>query len=74
MKPVLPRISDNYGMRRPSFHLPLIKHDFAEQLLSYQLTTMLYENGSMRSHQRYLHIISVVSGIILKMLLLIDIR
>ena len=48
MKPVLPRICDNYDIRRPSFHLPLIKHDFAEQLISYQLTTMLNENGSTR--------------------------
>ena len=44
MKPVLPRICDNYDIRRPSFHLPLIKHDFAEQLLS--IPTMLNENGS----------------------------
>ena len=33
MKPVIPGICDNYGIRRPSFHLPLIKHDFAEQLI-----------------------------------------
>ena len=45
IKPLLPRICDNYDIRRPSFHLPLIKHDFAEQLLSYQLTTVLNENG-----------------------------
>ena len=48
MKRVLPRICDNYDLRRPSFHLPLIKHDFVEQLLGYQLTTMLNENGSSR--------------------------
>ena len=30
MKPMLPKICDNYDIRRPSFHLPLIKHDFAE--------------------------------------------
>ena len=35
MKPVLPRIYDNYDIRRPSFNLPLIKNDFAEQLISY---------------------------------------
>ena len=34
MKPVLPRICDNYGIRRPCFHLPIVKNDFAEQLLS----------------------------------------
>ena len=48
MKQVLPRICDNYDIRRPSFHLPLIKHNFAEQLISYQLTTILNENGSTR--------------------------
>ena len=46
MKPVFPRICENYDIRRPSFHLPPINHDFAEQLLCYQLTTMLNENGS----------------------------
>ena len=48
MKQVLPRICDNYGIRRPSFHLPLTKHNFTEQLLNYQLTKMPNENGSMR--------------------------
>ena len=48
MKPVLPRICDTYGIRRPYFRLPLIKHDFAEQLLSYQLTKTLNANGSTR--------------------------
>ena len=48
MKPVSPRLCDNYVIRRPSFHLPLIKHALVEQLLSYQLTKMLNENGSMR--------------------------
>ena len=48
MKPVLSRICDNYDIRRPSFNLPLRKHDFAEQLLNYQLTTMLNENVSTR--------------------------
>ena len=48
MKRVLPRICDNYDIRRPPFNLPLIKHDFAEPLLSYQLITMLNEDDSMR--------------------------
>ena len=62
MKPVLPRICDNYDIRRPSFHLPLIKHDFGEQLISYQLTTMLNENGSTRfSSKVFTHSFSVFS-------------
>ena len=49
MKSVLTRICDNYNcIRRPFFHLPIIKHDIAEQLLRYQLTIMLNENGSTR--------------------------
>ena len=48
IKPLLPRICNNYSIRRPSFHLPLIKHDFAEQLINYQLTKMFNENTSMK--------------------------
>ena len=48
LKPVLPRICDIHTIRRPSFHLPFIKHDFAEQLLCYQLPKILNENGSNR--------------------------
>ena len=48
MKPLLPRICGNYGIRKPSFHLPLIEYEFAEQLISYQPAKMLNENGSMR--------------------------
>ena len=56
MKPVLPRVCDNYDIRRPYFHLPLIKHNFVEQLLSYQLTTMLNENNSTRfSSKVFIH-------------------
>ena len=47
MKPVLPRICDNYDIRTPFFYLLLIKHNFVEQSLSYQLTKMLNENVIM---------------------------
>ena len=33
--------------------VPVIKHDFAKQLLSYQLTAMLIENGSTRLSSKY---------------------
>ena len=73
MKPVLPRICNNYDIRRPSFYLPLIKPDFAEPFISYQLTTMLNENGSTRFSSRvFTHSISGFSYYP-KMLLLIDI-
>ena len=73
MKPVLPRICDNYDIRRPSFHLPLLKHDFAEQLLSYQLTTMLNENSSTRFSSKVFTLSFRGFSYYLKMLLLIDI-
>ena len=73
MKTVLPRMCDNYNIRRPSFPLLLIKHDFAEHLPSYQLTTMLNEDDSKKfSSKVFTHSFSGFSYY-LKMLLLIDI-
>ena len=37
MKPVLPRIVNVYEIRKPTFHLPKIRHEFAEQLIEYCL-------------------------------------
>ena len=37
---ILPNICNNYSIRLPTFHLPLIKHAFAEQRLDYQLITI----------------------------------
>ena len=47
MKPELPRISDRYEIRKPTFHLPKINHEFAEQLLKYRLIVLL--NNENRS-------------------------
>ena len=47
MLPILPNICNNYSIRLPTFHLPLIKHAFAEQRLDYQLIRMLNDYGSM---------------------------
>ena len=47
MLPILPNICNNYSIRLPTFHLPLIKHTFAEQRLDYQLIKMLNAYGSM---------------------------
>ena len=55
MKPVLPRICHNYDIRRHSFHLPLIKHDFAEQLISNQLTTTLNKGSTRFSSKVFTH-------------------
>ena len=45
-KPTLPRIDQLYNVRKPVFHLPKLKHKFAEQLLDYQLVKLLNINGS----------------------------
>ena len=47
MKLVLPNICAHYQIRRPLFHLPRIKHKFAEQLVEYQLIQILNKNGSI---------------------------
>ena len=48
MKPSLPVICNYYGIRNPKFHLPPIKHAFAEQMIQYCLIKLLnnYINGS----------------------------
>ena len=33
MKPELPMISDHYEIGKPTFHLPKINHEFAEQII-----------------------------------------
>ena len=44
MKPNLPVICNHYNVRNPKFHLPLIKHEFAKQLLQYCLIKLLNED------------------------------
>ena len=43
MKPSLPVICNYYmyGIRNPKFHLPNIKHSFAEQIIQYCLINLL---------------------------------
>ena len=40
-KPVLPRICEFHEIREPVFHLPVIKHEYAEHLLKFQLINIL---------------------------------
>ena len=47
-KPTLLRIDQLYNVRNPVFHLPKIKHKFAEQLPDYQLVKFSNKNGSFR--------------------------
>ena len=37
MKPKLPELCNVYSNRRPAFHLPVIRHEFAKQLMEYKL-------------------------------------
>ena len=48
MIPMLPNICNIYNIRHPTFHLPSVKHDFAEQrmILDYQLIKLLNPNES----------------------------
>ena len=41
IKPSLPVICNYYGIRNPKFHLPPIKHAFAEQMIQYCLIKLL---------------------------------
>ena len=47
MKPNVPVICDHYNVRNPKFHLPVIKHDFAKQLIQYCLIKLLNENDNI---------------------------
>ncbi len=48
MKPALPYICNRYEIRRPTFHLPLIRHEFAEHMLKYCLVNIINnEHGSL---------------------------
>ena len=43
IKPKLPEIIEHYEIRNPVFHLPAIKHKFAENLLQYCLIKQINE-------------------------------
>ena len=47
MKPIVPIICDHYKVRNPKFYLPLIKHDFAKQLIQYSLIKLLNKNNKI---------------------------
>ena len=46
--PTLPKIDQLYNVRKPVYHLPNIKHKFAEQLPDYPLVKLLNKNRSYR--------------------------
>lgn len=43
LKPTMPLINEHYEIRQPKYHLPRIKHEFAEHIISYQLNKLLNE-------------------------------
>ena len=46
MKPVLPQICSRYEVQNPVFHLPDIRHSFAEQSIRYCLIRQLNAENS----------------------------
>lgn len=48
MTPKLPVICNVYEIRKPYYHLPKVKHEYAEQLIEYQMLKLLNdENGTI---------------------------
>ena len=47
MKPELPLISNHYEIRNVNFHLPKTNHEFANQLIKYQLIERLNKEESV---------------------------
>ena len=41
MKPKLTELCNAYSIRKPTFHLPVIRHEFARQLIGYKLLKLL---------------------------------
>ena len=51
MKPKLPELCNVYSIRKPTFHLPVIRHAFARQLIWYTLLELLNtEPGTFLVH------------------------
>ena len=44
MKPNLPVICNYYGIRKPKFYLPIIRHGFAEKLIQYKLISTINDD------------------------------
>ena len=38
MKPKLPKLCNVYSIKKPTFHLPVIRQEFAKQLIEYKLS------------------------------------
>ena len=56
MLPTPSTVCDHYNIRRLIFHLPFIKHSFAEQRLEYQIITILSVHGSMLFARKVQHL------------------
>ena len=57
MKPTLPQVCTRYEIRNPVYHLPNVRHTFAEQLLRYCLIKHLNMEGG------YAHLVHSTSFI-----------
>ena len=46
MKPKIPELCNVYSIGKPTFHLPVIRHEFAKQLIEYKLLELLNTESS----------------------------
>ena len=54
MGPKLPELCNVYSIRKPTFHLPVIWHEFAKQLIEYKLLELLNtESGNVSLDLKY---------------------
>ena len=62
MKPKLPELCNVYSIRKPTFHLPVIRHEFPNKLIEYKLLELLNtESGNLLISSK-VHTHSVSNG------------
>ena len=61
MKPNLPELCNVYSIRKPTLHLPVIRHEFAKQLIEYKLLELLNtESGTLLLiSSKFIHTLSL---------------
>ena len=61
MKAKLPELSNVYSIRKPTFHLPVIRHEFAKQFIEYKLLELLNtaESGTLLISSKFKRTLSL---------------
>ena len=55
MKPKLPELSNVYSIRKPTFHLSVIRHEFDMQLIGYNMLELLKSGTLLVSSTFHTH-------------------